>query len=228
MVGGSCLPPCVYIYLKSITLKPYDSYRYLYPPRPEIKAPPTSLGTYERMGFWAQPKLNGSCSLLFLDGKTARMMNRHSSPFAHNSMSPKDLTSLHSGAGWMVLVGEYMNKSQRDAQGKVFNSKLVIFDILVHKGQYLLDSTFAERQQLLDRLYPSESYDPWMDRISDSIYRARCLTHYSSSWKEITSIGMYEGYVLKKPDAKLGTGYSPANNTGWQVKIRKPTKNYSY
>lgn len=46
---------------------PYNSYRYLYPPRPEIKSPQSGLKTYERMGFIAQPKLNGSCSLTFLE-----------------------------------------------------------------------------------------------------------------------------------------------------------------
>jgi hypothetical protein len=48
------------------------------------------------------------------------------------------------------------------------------------------------------------------------------------SWKKLVSVEMYEGLVFKKPSAKLDVGYKPANNTGWQVKVRKPTKNYSY
>ena len=128
----------------------------------------------------------------------------------------------------MVLVGEYMNKSQRDGLGKIFDGKFVIFDILVYGGEYLLGSTFAQRQQLLDQLYLGNSYDSWMDRINDTVFRARCISSFSKSWKKVVDVGMYEGFVLKKPAAKLDTGYSEANNTGWQVKIRKPTKNYSY
>jgi hypothetical protein len=37
-----------------------------------------------------------------------------------------------------------------------------------------------------------------------------------------------EGLVLKKPNAKLTRGHSKNNNGDWQIRCRKPTKNYSY
>jgi hypothetical protein len=39
---------------------------------------------------------------------------------------------------------------------------------------------------------------------------------------------MYEGLVMKRPTGTLETGMREANNTGWQVKVRKATKNYEY
>lgn len=207
----------------------YDRYRYLFPPRPEVKAPASSIKTYEKMGMWAQPKLNGSCSLLFTDGKDAVFMNRHQEKFARELLDKEELKSLHRGNGWMVLVGEYMNKSQKGPDRKVFNAKFVIFDILVYDGKYLIGSTFRERQELLDRIFISAPHDEWIDKISENVFRVHNFkTENDKRWQELVKVEMYEGLVFKRPDGKLGTGYTGANNTGWQVKVRKPTKNYTY
>lgn len=207
----------------------YDKFRYLFPPRPEVKAPSSSIKTYEKMGMWAQPKLNGSCSLLFTDGKEVAFMNRHQEKFARELLDREELKSLHRGSGWMVMVGEYMNKSQKGPDRKVFNAKFVIFDVLVYEGKYLIGSTFQERQELLDRIYISAPHDEWLDRISENTFRVHNFkVGNDKRWQELVKIEMYEGMVFKRPDGKLGTGYTGANNTGWQVKVRKPTKNYTY
>lgn len=207
----------------------YENYRYLYPPRPTVKAPPNSIKTYENMGLWAQPKLNGSCSLVFTDGIDVVFMNRHYTQFAKDHLDREELKKLHRGTGWMVLVGEYMNKSQKGPDNKLFNLKFVIFDILVFNGNYLINSTFRERQEILDTIYINAPYDEWLDRISENTFRVHNFKKESEkTWKNIIKIEMYEGLVFKKPDGKLGTGFSESNNAGWQVKVRKPTCNYSY
>jgi hypothetical protein len=116
----------------------YEKFRYLYPPRPTVKAPPNSIKTYEKMGLWAQPKLNGSCSLLFTNGTDVFFMNRHHEKFSNNHLDKEELKSLHRGTGWLVLVGEYMNKSQRGPDRKIFNLKFVIFDILVLARSWII------------------------------------------------------------------------------------------
>jgi ATP-dependent DNA ligase len=210
-------------------MKTYDSFKYIYPPRPATKAPPSGLKTYERMGFIAQPKLNGSCGVLFLDGKSARLMGRHNNAFAREILRKDDLQRLHRGAGYMVITGEYMNKSQKDGKGKPFNG-FVIFDILVHNGKHLLGSTFMERQALLETLFPSgNSFDDYIDEVGPSAYRVRNITsNLTDAWNRIIKTEMYEGFVLKRPDGILENGFREANNVGWQLKIRKPTKNYKY
>jgi ATP-dependent DNA ligase len=203
--------------------------KYIYPPRPETKGPPSGLKTYERMGFIAQPKMNGSCAVLMLDGGSARVMGRHNNVLTREVVPVEDLKRLHRGAGVMVLVGEYLNKSQKDFKGRPL-AGFVIFDILVYNGKHLLGSTFQERQELLDTLFPfGNSFDRFMDNVSQNVYRAKNFTSdFESLWKEATKVQMYEGFVLKRPNGILENGFREANNTGWQLKIRKPTKNYKY
>ena len=211
-------------------MKPYLNFQYLFPPRPEIKAPHSVIKQYEGQNFIAQPKLNGSCAVLFTDGHQVIMMNRHKDTFSRDLLIDKEeLKKLHKGEGWLVLTGEYMNKSKKDSQGKLFNGKFVIFDILVYQNQYLTGSTFSERQILLDNLYSLKPYDKFISQIESHLYRVNNITtNITQSWEEIIKTDMYEGFVLKKPTGSLDTGYRSDNNTGWQLKIRKPTKNYQY
>jgi ATP-dependent DNA ligase len=206
----------------------YSEFKYIYPPRPALKAPRTTISKFEELGFIAQPKLNGSCGVLFTDGQKVIFMNRHKSPFSKYSIPQEELRNLHRGEGWMVLVGEHMNKGQKDGKKKLFNGKFVIFDILVYNGNHLVGTTFSERQELLNSLYETQPFDPWISQISNSVYRANNVENPEQNWSPLTETGMYEGYVFKKKDGKLDYGFNSGNNSGWQVKIRKPTKNYSY
>jgi hypothetical protein len=208
----------------------YLEFKYIYPPRPETKSPASGLSTYQRMGFLAQPKLNGSCGVLFTNGSIARFMGRHADTFTRQLIKEETLAQLHRNSGWTVLVGEFMNKSQRDGKGKIFNGNFVIFDILVHEGVHLIGKTVAERQELLDTLYPLvEDFDDFIYKVGDSAYRVKNFGQdLDTLWKKIIKVEMYEGFVLKRPDAPLDLGYRPVNNSGWQLKIRKPTKNYQY
>jgi ATP-dependent DNA ligase len=211
-------------------MKPYPTFQYLFPPRPEVKAPPTIIKQWEDKQFIAQPKLNGSCAVLFTDGNEVIMMNRHKEKFSRELLINKEeLKKLHRGVGWLVLTGEYMNKSKKDSTGKVFNGKFVIFDILVYNGEYLTTTTFEHRQTLLDTLYELRHFDKFISEITSQLYRVNNIkTNITESWHDIVKTDMYEGFVLKKPSGMLETGFNSNNNTGWQVKIRKPTKNYKY
>lgn len=207
----------------------YPNFRYLFPPRPEVKIPPSSIKDYEEKNYVAQPKLNGSCAVLFTDGHQVILMNRHAKTFGNKLLiDNKCLKSLHRGNGWLVLTGEYMNKSKRDTQGKLFNGCFVIFDVLVYQSQHL-ELTFEERQKLLDELYEGNPYDGYISKIENQLYRVNNFkTNLTQSFGEITKTDMYEGFVLKRPSAPLEIGWRSANNVGWQLKIRKPTKNYAY
>lgn len=209
---------------------PYPSYRYYFPPRPEIKIPPSSIPTYERMGFIAQPKLNGSCSVSFIGSPTdVRFMGRHQDTFSRELIPRSDLGALYCGSGHMAVVGEFMNKSKRDGRNQIFNGCLVLFDILVYNGQYLTGTTVLERQELMDTIFKSTPHDEWMDKISNNVYRVKNFTSgFSDLYREAIKVDMIEGFVLKKPGGILEAGYRPGNNVGWQVKCRKSTKNYAY
>lgn len=207
----------------------YNRYRYIYPPRPEINLPSSELNKYDN-GLWlGQPKLNGSNITIFTNGVELHVYNRHNSPLTNVKMTKEEFLSLHRGNGWIVLNGEYMNKSKSNVKNEVFNHKLVIFDVLVYEGVQTIGMTFDERIKLLNKLYTQSDYDGFINKFSDNVYVVKSFyENFYQIYQKITQTDMYEGWVLKKRNAKLKNGISEKNNTDSQMKFRKPTKNYSY
>jgi hypothetical protein len=207
----------------------YNRYRYIYPPRPEINLPSSELNKYDN-GLWlGQPKLNGSNITIFTNGVELHVYNRHNSPLSNVKISKEDFLSLHRGSGWFVLNGEYMNKSKLNGKNEVFNHKLVIFDVLVYNGIQTIGMTFEERINLLNKLYTQSDYDGFINKVSDKVYMVKSFyENFHQTYQKIIQTDMYEGWVLKKRNAKLKNGISEKNNTDSQMKFRKPTKNYSY
>lgn len=208
---------------------PYHKYRYIYPPRPEINLPSSELIKYDN-GLWlGQPKLNGSNITIFTNGTEIYLYNRHNSPLSNVKMTNQEFLSLYRGNGWFVLNGEYMNKSKINSKGEAFNHKLVIFDVLVYNGIQTVGMTFGERIDLLNKMFKTEEYDGFINKISDNIYMVKSFyQNFDQTYQKIIQTDMYEGWVLKKIGAKLKNGLSEKNNTDSQMKFRKPTKNYSY
>jgi len=204
--------------------------KYIYPPRPSTKAPESYLSSLDARGYFGQPKLNGSCAELYTDGNLLDFMTRHKKPFSNKLLiTDEEFKSIHTGKGWIVLTGEYMNKSQKGPNRKVFNGKFVIWDILVYEGKHLKNTTALERQVLLEKLYPTSYHDGWIGKVTENIFRVHNIfNNFHEKWKELVKIDMYEGMVFKKETGKLELGFNANNNTSWQLKIRKPTKNYSH
>lgn len=208
----------------------YSSFVYIYPPRPERVAPPSFISKVKDT-HWGQPKLNGSYGIFATNGKEWHFMNRSKETFKNKLLITKEeLLGLHRGKGWIYLCGEYMNKSQKGVDRKVFNGKFVIFDILVFENQWLTGTTFQSRQELLDMLYGTTKYDFWIEKITDNCFRALNFKGelLEAAWKKLVTVDMYEGMVFKRPEAELELSVKSVNNAGWQFKVRKPTKNYSY
>lgn len=207
----------------------YNRYKYIYPPKPEIIIPSSGLNQFEKYNkFIAQPKLDGSCMVLFTNGKIIMTMNRHKQLLYHK-MNIDELINLHKGRGWMVLCGEYMNKNKTDENNELWNNKFVIFDILVNEGKYLLKTTFNERYNLLKSLYSLNPVKKHLYQISENCFMIDSFKlDFLNIWNDITQYQMYEGLVLKNIDGKLENGTTEKNNTNTQIKCRKSTKNYSF
>jgi ATP-dependent DNA ligase len=210
----------------------YSNYRYLYPPRPKNAINPDDLKFWDNDMLTVQPKLNGSNCVIFTNGVQVMVMNRHGQRLTNFSITQDELKSIYRGnpGEWMVINGEYLNKSKQDERGVTFNHKLVIFDILVFKSNYLIGSTFSERINLLDELYgTNESEKSYLYSITDNIYRVKSYTNnFKQLYDDLSKIDMVEGLVLKRSSAKLEVGNTENNNTKSQLKARKPTKNYKY
>lgn len=215
----------------------FNKYTYLFPPRPEHTTHPNQLGKYDNDKYIAQPKYNGSCCNVFISEDEVVVMNRHKGKIS-SDYSKIDFKSLLRGKGWMVLSGEFLNKNKNGENGKPFNLKFVIWDILVYNSEYLIGSTFESRVKLLDKLYPCvkmrvgddfENFKHICFTNSENVYRApNYYTNFELLFHDLAKTDLYEGVVLKRRDGKLAYGLTEKNNHNWQIKARKPTKNYDF
>lgn len=209
----------------------YSNYRYIYPPRPKNAIPPTDLNSYDNGSMVGQPKLDGSNCLIFTNGLDVKVMNRHSQLMTRFDIPKEEILTLYKGTGgWTVINGEYMNKSKREDFGNIFNHKLVIFDILVSDGDYLIGKTFEHRIEILNDMFGvSETDFSYLYGISENIYRVKTFDNsFLNKFDILTKIDMVEGLVLKRKNARLEIGNTELNNVNSQIKSRKPTKNYKY
>jgi len=208
----------------------YLNYRYIFPPRPKNAIPDSELNFWDNGSLIAQPKLNGSNCVIFTNGEKTIVMNRHNQRLTNFNLSDNEIKDIYRGDGWMILNGEYMNKSKSDENGQVFNHKFVIFDILAFNGEYLVGKTFEERVKLLDELYGQlESEKEYLFKVTENVYRVKSyLTGFKQFYDKYTAIDMIEGVVMKRKNARLELGTSENNNIKSQLKCRKATKNYKF
>jgi hypothetical protein len=54
------------------------------------------------------------------------------------------------------------------------------------------------------------------------------VANFEKIYQSIVKTDLYEGLVLKRKNAKLSFGLKERNNNEWQIKCRKPTKNYNF
>jgi len=221
----------------------YTKYLYLYPPRPTQTTHFSTLNRYDDGTYICQPKYNGSCCMVFMSETELIVMNRHNSPITSNYTNI-DFRGMYNGIGakgWIVLCGEMLNKNKLGEDGKPFNLKFVIWDILVWDSEYLLRSTFASRMKMLEKIFPCSKMRIGDTPDSIQVLNYVCFTEYKNIYKapcydrnfmrlydNIVGTDLYEGLVLKRADAKLSYGLTEKNNSDWQIKCRKPTKLYQF
>jgi ATP-dependent DNA ligase len=205
----------------------YESFQYIFPPRPKNPIQSKDLKIWDNDMMVAQPKLNGSNCTVYMDGQNVYVYNRHGQRMSNFDLDKQELQSLYRGKGWMVLNGEYMNKSKKDRFGEIFNNKFCLFDILVFENNYLVGKTFQERINMLNDFYgePNEI----LHCITPNVFRIKSFyTEFEKLYNSLVSTDMMEGLVLKRKNAKLEVGSTENNNIKSQIKVRKPTKNYKY
>ena len=208
----------------------YENFSYIYPPRPKNAVDPSNIPNWQNSGMVAQPKMNGSNSVIFIDDSKVITMNRHNQRLTNFRIDNSEITSLNNTNNWLVLNGEYLNKSKRDENGELFNHKLIIFDILVYDNKYLVGSSFQERIELLDKLFgTNESEKPYLYGISENVYRVKSYTeNFKELFENLSEIDMIEGLVCKRKNSKLELALREDNNSKSQIKFRKKTKNYKF
>lgn len=216
----------------------YDKFKYLYPPRPQVKTPATNLNKFDNGEYICQPKYNGSCCIVFTNGDELHVYNRHRQILS-NVCSKIEFKKLAKSNDWYVYAGEYLNKGKTGESNFKEKDKFVIWDILVWQGKYLIGNTIIERLELLEKIYPCnravvhtnkfEMYEHLCCTEFKGIYKAPTyMNNFQSLYNDIVKTELYEGLVLKKRDSKLQYGFQELNNNEWQIKCRKETKIYNF
>ena len=227
---------------KTLPRVPYNCYRYLYPVRAHQAHSPQDLPKYDDGTYFAQVKFNGSNTLIFTNGEDLRIMNRHREERnikAYTELQTSAI-NLHRGSGWMVLNGEYMDKSKKDAGGNVFKG-FIIYDLLAFSGEILTGTSFLKRYAMLQNAFsdvlPNDTtsdhpHAPFTKLISPNLNNCYLANNYHTDfmqlYKEFVAVDMYEGFVLKRKDAILLPPYTEHINDKSSIKFRKPTLNYQF
>jgi hypothetical protein len=206
----------------------YNS-QYIFPPRPENKIPRIGLDKFDNGTFLCQPKFNGSCAVIYTGKEIHNVMNRHKAVLSGFKIPKNEIRYLIHNNNKNVIVGEYMNKSQKDHTCKLFNHKLVIIDLLVIDGEYLLGSTYNERVDMMYDMFNFSDENDYSYKITDNIYMTKTFySGFGKLWDNFVKTEMLEGLVLKRKNAGLEMGTTEKNNVKSMLKIRKQTKNYVY
>jgi hypothetical protein len=215
----------------------YNNFAFLFPPRPDGKAkiPSTLLGLYEQRGWVAQVKKNGTNNVIFVppNGKLIAMTRDGDEHKQWNwtAKSGQIFRDVADGKTWNVFVAELLHNKNATVKDTNY-----VHDVLVYRGEYLLGTTYRERQELLhrtfDRFGGTETRDyrilnpnTWLATCHKQGFRQRWDT-INEAAKRAAAKGtspMDEGLVCKNLDGVLRA----KDNNGWLVKCRVLHKNYS-
>lgn len=206
----------------------YTEFRYLYPPRPENKVAPMTMNMMPKLGYVAQKKRNGTCTIIFARGSEVIFKTRHPEyeNGNHRAWQPNDRHMEFFGSlsnKWNVFVGELLHSKGEGVRDEIF-----LFDQLVHEGTYLVGSTFIERQALMVARWPDGEDEGDQFRIHEHVALAKLITKdFKKEFENLNTLD--EGLVFKLAQGKLRPCVSANANSAWQSKCRHPkAKTYSF
>lgn len=200
----------------------YEAFQYLYPPRPETRIPQGALSFYEKRGWWAQVKKNGTCTVIFSHGDEVIFMTRHNDE--HKAWTaPLEIADFFKGHGsWNVFVAELIHNKVRGIRDQLY-----LFDQIVLDGEQLVGSTFLERQKQLQTRWNITSGEDDLLRVHPNIsVAANFSSGFADVFKRLKPED--EGLVLKDPNGILKPCFKEGLNGSWQVKSRITTKNSAF
>jgi hypothetical protein len=208
----------------------YTEWQYLFPPRPEFAIASAMLRYYEKQGWVAQYKKNGTNTIIGISPKKEFFtMTRHATEHKAWEITPHikaELTRLFPEKKWFVLCAELMHNKTPSIKDTIY-----IHDVIVWKSEFLLNSLFMDRQKLLDeRLITNvEAHSHYVCDSEGKIWYAK---RFEKGFKElflsIKNPKIDEGLVLKDPNGQLRSCRTASENSGWQVKCRHESKGYSF
>lgn len=206
----------------------FDAYTYLFPPRPENAIPRSMIEGFEKRGYVAQCKMNGTCNVLAVTpDRSLRCMTRHKTPHKLWSPSKGSAAAFQGlpGKGWYVFTAELLHSKVPGIRDVNY-----IHDIVVADGVHLVGRSFSARQQILADLFSSDfaCEMPSHHVIDAHTWVSKTVTTELGVFFDRLINPEHEGIVLKNPKAPLALGAKPTSNGSWSVKCRRPHANYAF
>jgi ATP-dependent DNA ligase len=185
--------------------------RFLYPPRPEQAIVPSLIPFYEKKGWMAQIKKNGTASVVGTENGQIEFRTRQNE--AHKAWTP----TKEAKEFFLKYPDSYFVFELLHSKGGGVRDTIYLFDVLRYRGESLVDWTFTQRMGLLYGL-----------KTEGRITTAPCFESDLRGLYDGLKDPLDEGIVLKDPRAKLLDCRQNGKNAAWQVKCRKPTKNFGF
>jgi hypothetical protein len=186
---------------------------WLYPPRPEKAVPPALIAHFEHKGWIAQRKKNGTCQVIFVDADgNVSFFTRHNEP--NKAWKPLDcIRKKFVAFPDSVFVGELLH-----SKGPSVKNTIILFDVLRLRGEDLVGKSLADRLAILSQTIEESRHIGIIDTYEHD---------FTKLYESLTD-PLDEGIVLKDPKAVLRNCHRDGLNSSWQVKCRKPTKNFAF
>lgn len=187
---------------------------FLYPPRPETAISPSVISSFEKRGFVAQIKKNGTCSIASVGEKGyVDFYTRHGD--RHKAWTPSTETrAFLAQFPNSVFVFELLH-----SKGGGVRDTLYFFDIISFMDADFIGVTFLERMKALRQVLK----DAPKNMSVATVYTKNLTKLFTGLKHELD-----EGIVLKDPNSVLRSCFQEGKNGHWQVKCRRPTKNYAF
>jgi ATP-dependent DNA ligase len=204
----------------------------IFPPRPQGKMNPSDLPYYEQQGIWlVQRKFNDTRNLLNVQpGKKVRCISRHKEAHKRFSLNRAleteilDALKLDPNKEYWI-DGGIMNK-HKGGEGQ-----LVFWDVLQAGRYFFASPSLVERYQILADICgnPKEREPTGIAlQISPNLWLAEnFFDHFEDRFVEALGDDRIEGLVLKKANSTLDNFGKVYYEVGWQIRCRKPHKNYN-
>jgi len=215
---------------------------YIYPPRTTSTLPPGTLPNTQQP-LIAQYKYNDTRLLIKLQpNKKPELWTRHKTKLHYDP--PQTLTqqlqNIHNQLG--PTTTHYLDGGLMHDRHPAIKNTIIIWDILAHNNQYLLNTTYQQRTQILQQLTQGHPKTHWETIDIGTQIQPNIIipdnhnpnNHHQQLWKNIHTINkphtqpLIEGLLYKKTNDKLKIGLKESNNGHWQVKSRLQTGRHNF
>jgi len=213
--------------------------KVIFPPRPRGKCNPSDLPYYEGLGTWiVQRKFNDTRNLLHVEpGLQMTVWSRHGCAhkrFSLNTALREEIVAnlkLDKGLEYWI-DGGVMNKTKDGP------NCLILFDLLQAGPYFFAKPDQMGRLALLSDICgnPTDKGDIAYDqmaglalKVSDNIWLAETFTdNFVPRFNEALQTDLIEGLVLRRKDSCLENFGRVEYEVDWQIRCRKPHKNYNF